>query len=243
MPATGGIWVRALGGDHITLHAPPDVDPDALTHAALGPGLAACWTLRGDPVLHGSCVAFGGRAVCFLGPAGQGKSTLAAQLVQAGKQLVSDGLTLLLEKAGRLHAHPGPPWLKLDDGSLRGLSLDPECFQPVHRGTGKRLRQQAVVQEPVEFAAIYTLAEGPAFSVERLRGAAALGAVLENMYLVPFLEPGPVPVLFRQAARVARAVPVFRLERRRSWDAVASTIARIEQHVERQAPAVGPTSP
>jgi hypothetical protein len=228
--------VRAIVAGPLTLHAPEGTDPDALTHAALGPGLAACWTLRGNPVLHGSCVAFGDRAACFLGPQGQGKSTLAAQLVAAGNAFVSDGLTLVSEQTDRVFAHPGPPWFKLDDRSLRGLDLEPQSFQPVHRGTGKRLRPQSVVPEPLPLTAVYVLADGAEFDVQRLSGAAALAAVLENMYLAAFLEPGPVPILFQQAARVARSVPVFRLQRRRAWEAVEGTIARIEQHVESQAP-------
>jgi len=49
---------------------------------------------RGELPLHGSCVEIDGRAVVFTGPAGIGKSTLAAALVAQGARLLSDDIAV-----------------------------------------------------------------------------------------------------------------------------------------------------
>nr|WP_251363698.1 serine kinase [Epibacterium ulvae] len=46
--------------------------------------------------LHGTCVAFDGRALLLVGPSGSGKSSLALQLMAFGADLVSDDQTQLM---------------------------------------------------------------------------------------------------------------------------------------------------
>lgn len=55
-------------------------------------------------IVHGSCVAVGGRAVLILGPSGAGKSTLALALMARGGLLVADDRTILAVEGGRLFA-------------------------------------------------------------------------------------------------------------------------------------------
>ncbi len=55
-------------------------------------------------IVHGSCVAVGGRAVLILGPSGTGKSTLALALMARGGLLVADDRTILAVEGGRLFA-------------------------------------------------------------------------------------------------------------------------------------------
>lgn len=55
-------------------------------------------------IVHGSCVAVGGRAVLILGPSGAGKSTLALALMARGGLLVADDRTVLAVEGGRLFA-------------------------------------------------------------------------------------------------------------------------------------------
>ena len=52
----------------------------------------------GDECVHGTCVAFGNRAVLITGPSGAGKSDLALRLIFA------EGLDCLTEAPGRLVA-------------------------------------------------------------------------------------------------------------------------------------------
>jgi HPr kinase/phosphorylase len=60
-------------------------------------------------ILHGSCVALGGRGLLILGPSGAGKSALALRLMSLGAGLVSDDHTLVLPGDGHLLARcPSP---------------------------------------------------------------------------------------------------------------------------------------
>lgn len=54
--------------------------------------------------VHASCVAIGDRAVLLEGRSGTGKSDLALRLIDRGAALVSDDYTLLVRRAGVLHA-------------------------------------------------------------------------------------------------------------------------------------------
>lgn len=233
LPAGGGVWIHARGPESLTVHVTAETDEAFVRHAALGPGLAAIWTLRRRPVLHGSCVRLPEGAVSFIGPAGRGKSTLAAQLRASGHGFVSDGLTLLAEEAGSWLAHPGPPWFKLDPQSLTALGRDATSLELVHAQTRKRLCPVTAGTGPHPLRRIYVLTDGPELALERLSGASALAAVLDNMYLAPFLPGGVAPLLFRQAAAVARAVPIVQLRRPRRFDAWGDVLVAIESDLAR----------
>lgn len=70
-------------------------EPAGLTLAGViiaGTMLSLLLTLRGDPLLHASAVAIGGRTVAFTGQSGRGKSTVAALCAAAGAAVVTDDL-------------------------------------------------------------------------------------------------------------------------------------------------------
>ncbi|THD35883.1 MAG: hypothetical protein E7773_08005 [Sphingomonas sp.] len=84
--------------------------------------LAVCGTVaahvlawRGLVPLHGSAVAFDGRAILVAGESGAGKSTLAQALVECGGHLVSDDLSVLLpcKTGGEPLLIPGRPAIRL----------------------------------------------------------------------------------------------------------------------------------
>jgi HPr kinase/phosphorylase len=53
-------------------------------------------------ILHGSSVAWAGRAALILGPSGAGKSALALDLMSRGADLVADDRTEVFDRDGRL---------------------------------------------------------------------------------------------------------------------------------------------
>ncbi len=119
---------RGTAGDHRFLH-----DGRTLAHlsasaavllCAVGDGASAVrdWRvlldsvlfsvalLRGHDALHAGAVALGDRAVAIAAGTGGGKSTLLAELVGAGTELLSDDVVVVgpgIEQP--LPAHPGPP--------------------------------------------------------------------------------------------------------------------------------------
>lgn len=57
-------------------------------------------TLRADTSVHGTCVAFDGRAVLIIGKSGSGKSTLGLAFLSLGATLVSDDQVILVSSHG-----------------------------------------------------------------------------------------------------------------------------------------------
>ncbi len=78
--------------------------------------------LRGTEVLHASSVWSRGRAIAFVGNGGQGKSTLAASLVQEGLALISDDAVPLVPDGARIRTSNGPPEMNLWPRSWRLLN-------------------------------------------------------------------------------------------------------------------------
>src|SRR5688572_19304714 len=77
----------------------PLTSEDTATYL-LGPVLGFVLRLRGRLCLHASAVAFGGDAVAFAGPSGEGKSTFAAWLVSKGFKALTEDILPLRWDAG-----------------------------------------------------------------------------------------------------------------------------------------------
>jgi hypothetical protein len=94
LPWIADFFINA-GLDHLVCHPVPSVRPDfdplkLIPIIIPGTVTAFLLSMRGWCVLHGSAVDLGGHAVAFVGPSGQGKSTMAAVFCAAGAKLVTD---------------------------------------------------------------------------------------------------------------------------------------------------------
>ncbi len=225
-----------MDGDVAVLHGGLDLARGEALQLELGVGAALRWTRRGNFVLHGSCISFGGTACSFVGPSGRGKSTLAALLNYRGHRLISDGMTLVEDGEAGLHVWPGPARFKLDDDCLTMLGCSASELQPVYEGALKRFLD---AQDPgggsssalPKLGGIYVLEEGERLAVEALQGANALEAVFANMYLLPFVDAADAPLFFGQAAQVTRRARVWRLTRPRGFEHSSEVVGLIERHV------------
>jgi hypothetical protein len=79
----------------------------------LGPVFAYWLERRGCLVLHASAVALDHRAGAFAARQGEGKSGLAAALLQSGGALLSDDVVPLERRGEELLAHPGFPQMRM----------------------------------------------------------------------------------------------------------------------------------
>ena len=87
-------------------------------------------------VLHAATVARGDRALILPAPPGSGKSTLCAALVNRGWRLLSDELTLIDLRDGRIHALARPVNLKNQSiGVIRRFAPETFMSRPVHDTT------------------------------------------------------------------------------------------------------------
>ena len=110
---------------------------DAATYL-LGPVLGILLRLRGVTCLHASAVAFGERAVAFVGSEGAGKSTTAAALAQHGHAILSDDVVALAEHDGSFFVHPAYPYLCLWPESVESLYGSPDALPQFSANYEKR---------------------------------------------------------------------------------------------------------
>ena len=170
--------------------------------------------------LHASVVSVDGGAVAFLGPAGHGKSTLAATLTQHGCPLVSDDCCLLRRRAGGLDVVPSYPGVRLWPASIAHLfGRVGASFGRVSHYSSKRRVAHAQIgtrfcDRPVHLRRLYALA--PRADLERathiaIRRRSAREALLDTIAFTFHLDVRHAPRVretFDLAADVAQTCGV-----------------------------------
>jgi hypothetical protein len=146
--------------------------------------------LQGLEVLHASAVGVDGRAVAFTAASGSGKSSLAAHLVAAGAEFLTDDV-LALESADRaVLAHPGPARASVASQELR--TMTPAGRARLGRRVGatdKPHFEPASTGAALPLAIVYRLVRTPNAGTPRFREHAPPPArlVLASSFL-PYLR-------------------------------------------------------
>jgi hypothetical protein len=70
----------------------------------------------GYELLHASAISYGDEAVAFVAGTGGGKTSLAAELLHRGAELLSDDVLAMSYDEGRVLVHPAPPVMNLPLG-------------------------------------------------------------------------------------------------------------------------------
>lgn len=173
-------------------------------------------------LLHAGIPVVGGRAVCFIGPGGRGKSTLTAAFLQAGFPVLSDELAVIQRgEAGSLSLPPGLPDIRLWPKTFQGMRLPFLQGRPIisHLAkrrfslTGNGANSGRFAQNRAPLGAIYLLSRGREGRIEirDLKGPEAMLALFRNAYNRIVEPPGILRQQFKVAAEVIRRVPVKRL--------------------------------
>ena len=133
----GTLQIR--NGDEIVADPLPDVEERVLRLFILGAGMAVLLHQRGYLILHSSAVSVDGRAVCFLGHSGSGKSTMAAAMHDRGHHLVSDDIVAIQTRDDDLPlVYSGFPQLKIWPDLVDILEHIPEELPKLHPKLEKR---------------------------------------------------------------------------------------------------------
>jgi hypothetical protein len=163
-PAGYLLWAREFGrvlissdGIELLCEAEPGNEDWASIIASQALPLAA--TIRGFEVLHASGVVLDKQAVLITGPPGAGKSSLAAALVRAGGQLLSDDAVALEPSGGRLVAHAGSVMLQLRDAEDRRLSVEDRAAlgHATSSSSGKRRYVSESIPDPAPLGSVFLL--------------------------------------------------------------------------------------
>jgi hypothetical protein len=97
----------------VTAYMSTEVDPSLAGLFVLGGVMACIFALSGEPTLHGSAVAVGGKALAFLNESGMGKSSLAGILCANGADFITDDLLRLHPDGENWRCYPGSGYLRL----------------------------------------------------------------------------------------------------------------------------------
>ena len=94
--------------------------------------------LKGFITIHGSAVNISGQAVAFLAHSHNGKSTLAASLLQSGYALLTDDVLPLRVQDGIYWAYPGYPAMRMWPDEADHFLTEYEHLERVHPDLDKR---------------------------------------------------------------------------------------------------------
>jgi hypothetical protein len=206
-------------GREVVGRAGPAIPARTLRHLFLDHVLPRALSLRGRPVLHATAVLLPAGVCAFAGPAGAGKSTLAASFLAAGYPLVADDC-LALDDGGRILAAPAYPGVRLWGDALARLGGPGEAGAPVAHYASKRrwargAWRRSFPRAPRPLARVYVLVRSSAPAgpprVERLPAPEALMALVGHSFRLDVLDRDRLAEEFRALARVAAEVPVSRL--------------------------------
>ncbi len=129
----------ARNGDEIVIDPAPEASEDTLRAFLLDAPMCGIFHQRGMLPFYGAAVEVGEGAVMIAGISGTGKSTVARGLMGRGYKLISDDLTVVADRGGRLVVLGGYPSQRLPMDVLRRERLDPEAYPRVREGIARRL--------------------------------------------------------------------------------------------------------
>ena len=219
---------------------------DACTYL-VGPVMGFVSRLRGTVCLHASAVVIGHHAVALAGPAGSGKSTMAAAFACAGFPVLSDDVVALTDKGAEFLVQPGYPRVNLWPDSVRALFGAHEALPRITPTWEKRylpLGQNGhqFTSSPLSLEAIYILGgrdsalTGPL--IEELSGKEAFMVLVANTYVNYLLDQNMRRREFDVLSRVITEIPVRRVRAPEATSAIFDLCEAVANDAKRVPPAV-----
>ncbi len=179
-------------GNEIIFQASPNADVDVINLFLTGSAFGALLLQRGLLPLHGSAVATPKGAVLFVGPSGNGKSTIAGALHQRGYPVLSDDVSAIFTAEGVPQVLPAYPRLLLWADAVHQLDATEAGLRPAH---ARQEKYQFPIHsefpaEALPLHAIYVLSPvvGNKLELTTLTGFAKLQSLIDNTYRLQFLS-------------------------------------------------------
>ena len=227
-------------GREIVIDPLPDVEERVLRLPLLGAVLAMLLHQRQYLVLHASAMAIGDSAAVFLGPKGQGKSTMAATLYGRGhKQMTDDAAAINIDSDSNACPIllPGFPQIKLwPEAATAALGDNPENLRKIHPQVEKRARPtvENFLQTSLPLKRVYILSEGSNVEIKPLHIQEAVTKLIANSYIPmllgkKFLQSATTALHLRQCTQIAKNIPVYSLERPRSLNLLPKVAQLVEE--------------
>ena len=187
----GDLWLNidnivrfmVSNGNTITVDVQANVDQQTVKLYLLGSAMGAILQQRGNLVLHGNAIRFGNTAVIVLAQSGVGKSTLAAEFLRRGYQLLADDVCAIDQNG---YAQSSYPYLKLWQSALDKLKLDQRELIPIREQNEKFYYplNAAFYGDSLPVSAIYVLNKASVDNLKliELKGINKLRTFQNNKY-------------------------------------------------------------
>jgi hypothetical protein len=228
--------VRVTDGERVVVDPAPDADPDLFRWTVVGAAFNFLLHQRGYLVLHASVVSVDGGAVAFLGSSGAGKSTTATAFLEAGYDVIADDVAAVTVTDAGPTVAPGFPALKLDRSVVDDLDLAVDAVEDADDDRDRRFYSLSSdgEEESVPVAAVFVLADGETVEVSPLEPRERVLELVRHSYAArAFGVVDGAETNVSQCGRLAEAVPVRRLTRPRSMDALPAVVDAVEAACDR----------
>jgi hypothetical protein len=224
---------RIKAGSEITVVPAPGANAKVFQRTLTGTVLVMALFQRECFLLHASAVGVNGDAVVFSGDSGHGKSTLASSLHACGYSLLADDIAAIQVGETTHQVLPGNQEFKLWPDSVRNIGKHEHAYDRFFPDLEKRLVPvgERLQRDPLPLRSIYVLDFGETEEIERLSSRISAIELVRNTYGVTLLHDLRTADFFQQVVRLARSVPVFRLQRGRSLDRFDRFLAMVKEHL------------
>lgn len=206
-------------GNSITIEPVVGVGEEEIRLFLMSSVWSALLLQRGILPLHGSCISVKDRAIVIGGYSGNGKSTLAAALMQAGYPLIADELCGVIVSENSLpFILPGFPQVLLWTDSLQKLGIESHGLSRVRPNMEKYAlnsgNSQMIERVPFEQLYILSVINTPTYQVVPLKGISKVSAIVDSTYRVQHVGGLGLNVLhFKQCTDIAKNIKVKNIER------------------------------
>ena len=212
-------------GREIICAPEPETPMETIRHLLLDQVLPLVLNLKGREALHATAILTPLGVCAFTGPAGTGKSTLAASFFRAGYPVLSDDCLVLEEDNGHILAIPAYPGLRLWEDTLDALGENLSLSRPVAHYTSKK---RLVLDSPLSdfpkgsypLIRIYSLVRSDVNDgnislsstiIERLSLRAGFMELIQTVFRLDINDRSMLLRQFRFLERIVPRVPVRRL--------------------------------
>ena len=225
-------------GNSIVIQPHQNASDTDLRLFLLGSAFGALLHQRGVLPLHASSVCVDDGYAAFVGNSGDGKSTHAAILHQAGYTLAGDDICPIAFSSRGVSADLGFTRMKLWSTALEFLEIEKDGLErsdfdrdkydvPTFSSAGDRQRplRGIYVLEYVDNTA--------AVGIQRVTGQTSLPVLLQHTYRYCFVEPlGLTEQHFWFCMQLAKCVPIYKLRRCRGPEFFSQTVELLKAHWE-----------
>lgn len=192
------MYYELRAGAELVIEPLPGSDPASIADLVVSRLLTTAIYQRGMLPLHASAVLFGDALVAICGESGDGKSTLAAMLIERGGQLLADDMLVVTREPPFCAAGPGAGAMKLSGLSLSQLGRAADGLERANRVEEKFILPVETVGfgQPVIAALVQLRAGEPCFA--QASPLDALSGWKKCVRMIDLMSEAPDPGLLWQ---------------------------------------------